>query len=200
MTEETSRKRIQLRWLTLAEIVGVGALVIAGLGFWDSHRERERDERDRAAAVSERQAEAKAQAQKLTFVMTGAVADKGETVRLTSVNPEQVIQTQTMWFPAELRSDSVETTGNPRLEVGWIENGLRKHAGKARTGRVPVGVLTVFIEDGQTKTDRAVYQLGYSLHDRTLRADKVELEGLSMARRNVSGDLQAAAGTLWSAR
>ena len=200
MTEETSRKRIQLRWLTLAEIVGVGALVIAGLGFWDSHRERERDERDRAAAVSERQAEAKAQAQKLTFVMTGAVADKGETVRLTSVNAEQVIQTQTIWFPADIRSDSVETTGNPRLEVGWIENGLRKHAGKARTGRVPVGVLTVFIEDGQTKTDRAVYQLGYSLHDRTLRADKVALEGLSLARRSVSGDLQAAAGTLWSAR
>ncbi|MBC7668664.1 hypothetical protein [Caulobacter sp. DWR2-3-1b2] len=200
MTEETSRKRIQLRWLTLAEIVGVGALVIAGLGFWDSHRERERDERDRVAAVSERRAEAKAQARKLTFVMTGAVADKGETVRLNSVNSEQVIQTQTIWFPAELRSDSVETTGNPRLEAGWIENGLRKHAGKARTGRVPVGVLTVFIEDGQTKTDRAVYQLGYSLHDRTLRADKVELEGLSLARRNVSGDLQAAAGSLWSAR
>ena len=78
--------------------------------------------------------------------------------------------------------------------------GLRKHAGKAQTGRVPVGVLTVFIEDGQTKTDRAIYQLGYSIHRRTLRADKVELEGLSLAQRGVSGDLQAAAGNLWSAR
>ncbi|MDB5456033.1 MAG: hypothetical protein JWP92_1618, partial [Caulobacter sp.] len=37
---ETSRKRLPLRWLTLAELVGVAALVIAGLGFWDSHRER----------------------------------------------------------------------------------------------------------------------------------------------------------------
>jgi hypothetical protein len=199
MTEE-SRKRLQVRWLTLAEFVGVGALLIAGLGFWDSHRERVREDRDRAAAASERQAQAKADAQKLSFVMTGAREDDGKRVRLTSVNEGQVIQTQTVWFPPEIRGDSVETTGNPRLEVGWIENGLRKTAGKARTGRVPVGVLTVFIQDGVTKTDRAVYHLGYSIHPRTLRADRVELEGLSLARRGVTGDLQVAAGNLWSAR
>ena len=197
---ETSPKRLPIRWLTLAEIVGVAALVITGLSFWDSHRERIREDRDRAAAVSEKQAEAKAAARKQTFVMTGARQGDGDKVVLTSVSEGQVIQTQTVWFPSELRSDSVETTGNPRLEVGWIENGLRKHSGKARTGRVPVGVLTVFIEDGETKTDRAIYQLGYSIHSRTLRADKVELEGLSVARRNVAGDLQAAAGSLWSAR
>lgn len=200
MTEETSPKRLPIRWLTLAEIVAVAALVITGLSFWDTHRERVREDRDRAAAASQRQAEAQAAARKMTFVMTGAREDDGLKVRLTSVNEGQVIQTQTVWFPFELRSDSVETTGNPRLEAGWIEGGLRKHAGKARTGRVPVGVLTVFIEDGQTKTDRSIYQLGYSIHPRTLRADKVELEGLSLAQRGVSGDLQAAVGTLWSAR
>ncbi len=200
MTEETSPKRLPIRWLTLAEIVAVAALVITGLSFWDSHRERIREDRDRAAAVAEKAAQAKAAALRQTFVMTGAREGDGAKVVLTSVNDGQVIQTQTVWFPSQLRSDSVETTGNPRLEAGWIENGLRKHAGKARTGRVPVGVLTVFIEDGQTKTDRAIYQLGYSIHPRTLRADKVELEGLSLARRGVSGDLQAAAGSLWSAR
>ena len=197
---ETSPKRLPIRWLTLAEIVAVAALVITGLSFWDSHRERLREDRDRAAAASERQAQARADAQKLSFVMTGAREDDGKQVRLTSVNEGQVIQTQTVWFPPQIRGDSVETTGNPRLEVGWIENGLRKTAGKARTGRVPVGVATVFIQDGVTKTDRAVYHLGYSIHPRTLRADRVELEGLSLARRGVSGDLQAVAGNLWSAR
>lgn len=193
-------KRLPIRWLTLAEIVAVAALVITGLSFWDSHRERVREDRERSVAAREKEAEARAAALKQTFVMTGQREDDGAKVRLTSVNEGQVIQTQTVWFPAQLRSDSVETTGNPRLEVGWIENGLRKHAGKSRTGRVPVGVLTVFIEDGVTKTDRAIYQLGYSIHPRTLRADKVELEGLSLARRGVEGDLQAAAGALWAAR
>ncbi len=189
-----------IRWLTLAEIVAVAALVITGLSFWDSHRERVREEGERRAAASERQAQVKAEARKMTFVLTGAREDDGKLVRLTAVNEGQVIQTQTVWFPTEIRSDSVETTGNPRLEVGWIEHGLVKHAGKARTGRVPVGVLTVFIEDGVTKTDRSIYNLGYSLHSRTLRADKVGLEGLSLATRNVTSDLQAAASTLWSAR
>jgi len=200
MAEETPPKRLPIRWLTLAEIVAVSALVITGLGFWDSHRERVREDRERAVAASERQAQAQAAARKMTFVMTGQREDDGKRERLTSVNEGQAIQTQTVWIPTDLRADSVESTGNPRLEVDWIENGLRKRGGKAKTGRVPVGVLTVFIEDGVTKTDRAIYQLGYSIHPRTLRADRVELEGLSLARRDVPGDLQVAVGALWAAR
>jgi hypothetical protein len=197
---DTPPKRLPIRWLTLAEIVAVAALAITGLSFWDSHRERVQEARDRATAAGERQAKVQAEARKMTFVMTGAREDDGKRVRLTAVNDGQVIQTQTVWFPVEIRSDSVETTGNPRLEVGWITGGLTKHASKQRTGRVPVGVLTVFIEDGVTKTDRSIYYLGYSLHPRTLRADKMGLEGLSLAQRDVAGDLQAAAGALWSAR
>lgn len=197
---ETPKKRLPLRWLSLAEIVGVVALVIAALGYWDNHRESIQQDRERAAADRKAAAEAKVGALKQTFVMTGEVQDDGRRVRLTPVRPEQVIQTQTVWFPKDIRADSVETTGNPRLQADWIDDGLRKAAGKARTGRVPVGVMTVFIEDGQTKTDRAIYHLGYSLHSRRLRGDRVDLEGLSLARRGVSGDLQAAAGALWAAR
>ena len=190
---ETSRKRLPLRWLTLGEWVGVAAVVLAALGYWDSHRER-------AAAAREHQAEVQASALKLKFLMTGTVDGSGDRVRLVSANPAQVIQTQTVWFPKPVRADSVETTGNPRLEAGWIEDGLRKTAGKSKHGRLPVAVQTVFIEDGQTRTDRAVYELGYSLHPRVLRSDRVELEGLSLARHGVAGDMQAAAGSLWPAR
>ncbi len=200
MSGAPSKKRLPLRWLTLAEIVGVVAVVVACLGYWDNHRERIQQDRERAAEASQQAAQARRSALKQTFIMTGAREDDGRTVRLATVNPGQVIQTQTVWFPSAIRGDSAQTTGNPRIEAGWIEDGLRKAAGKARTGRVPVAILTVFIEDGQTRTDRAVYQLGYSLHPRRFRSDAVELEGLSLARRNVSGDLQAAAGSLWAAR
>jgi hypothetical protein len=200
MSDTPPRKRLPLRWLSLAEIVGVLAVLIAGLGYWDSHRERTQEERARAAAAREHDAEIKASALKQTFLMTGTPDGGGAVVRMASVHPEQVIQTQTLWFPAAIRADRVETTGNPRLEAGWIEDGLRKAAGQSKQGRVPVGVLTVFIEDGQTKTDRALYQLGYTLHARVLRGDRVQLEGLSLARREVAGDLQTAAGSLWAAR
>ncbi len=130
--------------------------------------------------------------------MTGAVDPAGDKIRLATVHPEQVIQTQTVYFPATIRADSIETTGNPRLEAGWFEDGLRK-AGAPRTGRVPVGIETVFIEDGQTKTDRSLYQLGYSLHPRVLRGEKVQLEGLSLSRRGVTTDLRGAASQAWAA-
>lgn len=195
---DTPRKRLPLRWLSLAEIVGVVAVVVAVLGYWDSHRERTQESREKALAARERQVEARANALRQSFLMTGALEGSGDRIRLSSQRPEQVIQTQTIWFPKAVRAAPVETTGNPRLEVGWVEDGLRK--AKTRSGRVPVGVLTVFIEDGLTKTDRAVYQVGYSLHPRTLRKAEVDLDGLSLARRGVTGDLQAAADNLWAAR
>jgi hypothetical protein len=180
------RKRLPIRWLTIGEIVGVAALIIAALGYWDGHRER-------AAQAKSQQAQAAESALKDSFLMTGALNGAADQVRLTSVNTDQVVQTQTVWFPTAVRAASVETTGNPRLEARWIEDGLRKAAGKAKQGRLPVGIETVYIEDGQTKTDRSIYELGYSLHPRFLQGDRVQLEGLSLARRGVSGDLQAAA-------
>ncbi len=198
MSDAPRKKRLPLRWLSLAEIVGVVAVVVAVLGYWDSHRERTQESREKALAARERQVEARANALKQSFLMTGTLEGSGDRIRLASQRPEQVIQTQTIWFPKAIRATSVETTGNPRLEVGWVADGLRK--AKVESGRVPVGVLTVFIEDGLTKTDRAVYQVGYSLHPRTLRKAEVDLDGLSLARRGVTGDLQAAADNLWTAR
>jgi hypothetical protein len=101
-----------------------------------------------------------------------------------------------------VRGDAVQTTGNPRIEAGWLEGGLEKalhaHGVKATHGRVPVGVTTVFIEDGQSKTDNAVYLVGYSLHPRVLRSAKVELEGLSLLRRGVSEDIGKAVDAAWA--
>jgi hypothetical protein len=192
--------KLPVRWLTLAEIVGVAALVIAGLGYWDNHRERIQSDRERASAARERAADARANAIRQSFVLTGTPSDDGARLRLTSIHDDQTIQTQEIWFPAAVRGDSVRTTGNPRIEAGWIARSVAKADGKAMSGRVPVGVLTVFIEDGKTKTDRAVYYIGYSRQGRLLRGDRVTLEGLSVAQRGVQGDLQKAADALWAAR
>ena len=197
---EPARKRLPLRWLTLAEFVGIVAVAIAGLGYWDNHRERAQTERERVAEAQEKKAEARAGALKLAFLMTATPEADGQRLRLASVHPEQVIQTQAVSFPTTIRGDAVQTTGNPRIEAGWFDGGLAKaeHRARRRQGRLPVGVVTVFIEDGQPKTDRAIYLIGYSLHSRVLRADRVEMEGLSLVRRGVGEDIQGAVDALWS--
>jgi hypothetical protein len=200
-----TQKRLPLRWLTLAEIVGVLALALAALGYWDSHSQRRLDQseraqadRDRAAAAKEHEAELKAGVLKLTFLMTGAPNASGDQLRLTAAHAEQVIQTQTLWFPTVIRPDPVETTGNPRIESAWVADGVRKLGGKADHGRIPVALLTTFIEDGQTRSDRALYMMGYRLHPRLLGGPRLELEGLSLARRDVQGDPQTAADQQWA--
>jgi hypothetical protein len=196
------KRRLPFRWLSLAELVGILAVVIAALGYWDTHHDRTLSEKERAAAERQHQAEVKAGAVKPSFLMTGAPDAGGERVRLASVHGDQVIQTQALTFPSEIRGDGVETTGNPRIEAGWIEGGLDKarHARKTKVeqGRIPIGVTTVYMEDGQAKTDNAVYLLGYSAHPRVLRGDKVELEGLSLMRRGVGEDVQKAVDAAWA--
>ncbi len=202
------KKRAPLRWLTLAEIVGVAALAIAGLGYWDNHRERLQQDHERAAAERDRKAAAAEQgnaraqaaqqdAVRHALLLTGVPA-AGE-LRLQPARADQVIQTQTLWFPTVVRPDSVTTTGNPRIEARWIEDRLRRAAGP-EDHRAPVAIETTFIEDGQTRTDRAVYMIGFSLHGRLVGGPKVEFEGLSLARRGVAGDLQAAANGYWLGR
>lgn len=196
------KRRLPLRWLTLAELVGIAALVIAGLGYWDTHRQRAESERDRAAEVQAKKAEAQAGALKRTFLLTGTPEADGQRLRLSPAHPEQVIETQSISFPGEVRGDPVQTTGAPRLEAGWFEGGLARalhdRGDPHRSGRLPVAVVTSYIEDGQSKTDRALYLVGYSLHPRVLRGDKAELEGLSLARRLGSEDVQAALDALWA--
>jgi hypothetical protein len=211
MTVETPppKKRFSLRKPSLTEAVGVAALVIAALGYWDSHRERVQQDTERVQSERQKktaeadQGKAKAQAEQQealrhALLLTGAPANGGE-LRLQSSRGEQVIQTQTLWFPAEVRADSVVTTGNPRIETRWVEGKLR-HAAKPQDHQLPVGIETSFIEDGQRRTDRSVYQIGFNLHGRLVGGAKVEFEGLSLAQRDVKGDLQGAVNELWTGR
>jgi hypothetical protein len=196
------RRRLPFRWLTLAETVGILALIIAGLGWWDNHRERVEQDSERTATERTAAVQAQREALRSTFLLVGNMGDDGERIRLASAHPDQVIQTQTLVFPAAVRGEPVETTGNPRIDRSWLEDGLKKadrdrkaDAGEER--RVPVGVVTTYVEAGETKTDRSIYVVAYHLKTRLLRGATVKLEGVSLLRRGVAGDLKAAVEAAW---
>lgn len=172
---ESPEARTRRRWITLGEVVGVLALLISAASFWDSHQERKAAEAAKPAAPV------------APLVLAGTVAADGTRIDLRPAAPDQVIQTQTIVFPTEVRGDTVDTTGNARIEASWFDAGLRAalKADKAKAGRhrVAVGIETVFVADGATRTDRAVYDIGYTLKERFLRPDAVSIEGVSLVRR-----------------
>jgi hypothetical protein len=191
--------RPRLRWLTLAELVGVLALVVAAAGWWDSHREHLQEDRERAAAAKTQAAEAKRATLRESFLLTGS--GDTERLRLAPARGDQVIQTQTLVFPSAVRKDPVETTGNPRIDRRWFESGLKDAHALPKDdaeARLPVAVETAYVDAGETRTDRAIYWIAYSAKHRLLRGSQVQLDGLSLARRGVTGDLQAAVDAVWA--
>ena len=181
---ETPETRTRRRWITVGEIIGIAALVISGLSYWDAHQERVAPPKAVSAPVKA-----------APLVLTGTVDAARDRIDLHPASSEQVIQTQTIRFPGVVRADAVDTTGNARIEAGWFDGGLRAalkgaklHAGRHR---LAVGIETSFVAGESTRTDRAVYDIGYTLHERLLRPDAVAIEGVSLVRRTGS-DLQAA--------
>lgn len=189
MTEtpaEAARQR--RRWISIGETVGILALVISGISLWDSHQDR----------VESRAAAAKvAPVAVAPLVLKAQPTDEGARLGLTSPNADRVVQTQTIVFPGVLGVSSIDTVGNPRIEAAWFASGLRKALGDVRKpGRLPVGIITRYTDNGIERTDTAIYDIGHGWRSRLLQSDVPVLEGITLVSRPKQ-DLQTALDARW---
>ena len=194
MSEEPNRRRrVPVRWVTLGETVAIAAVVISGLGLYNSWNMRA-DTPEPATAATRA-----VPARPLT--LKAAVEEDGRRLALSPADGDQVIQSQTVAFPKALGAAAAETTGNPRIEAGWVDGALvRASAGGAATAgdlRLPILVTTRYIEGGEERTDQSLYQLRYTLTDGGLFGGRhVRLRGLSLSQRGVK-DGQARLDRMW---
>lgn len=182
--EAKARRR---RWLTFAEIATVITLAISIATFWDNHQQRAEERAEKAAAARVKPAVA-------PLVLTAKAEDEGSRLVLTA-NRDRIIQSQTVSFPAALDAASVDTVGNARIEADWFADGLRDALGDKRVrGRVPVAIVTTYIDDGTERTDTALYDIGHDWRSRLLASDVPVLEGITLVSRgdkDVQGRLDA---------
>jgi len=203
MAEETSEaaavRRRKLRLLTLAEVLGVSALVISGLTFWNSYSERRHTEEARVA-------ESRAATTKARILVLRAETEKdGDRIALQATG-NQVIQGQTIAFPKALGVDPVEST-DPRIETSWFEDGLkkaRKAAGEPEKprgdARLPVAITTRFTVDGEMAEDVTLYDVGYVTDSSFLGGTSIRLRGLSLIGRSSEKAASGRLDSLWKAR
>src|SRR5689334_1283616 len=90
--EEAEASAVRRRWITLAEILGVIAVLISALTLWNSYRQRSSDEADKANARSEAEAEAR------TLLLRATPDHDGRILSLASAGAGQTIQTQHVAF------------------------------------------------------------------------------------------------------
>ena len=193
---QPAAKRSRRFWLTVGEVVGVLAVLIAGLNYWDSHREH-------AQAAKQADAEAKAQA---ALVITGQADAGGRRIVLRALKSDQAIQSQRYIFPAKVLDHAMEVSAAaPQIDAGWIAAGLARALDDANAkgdgeAQLPVGILTTYVEDGETRTDRSLYKVGYAWRSRFLLGRQITLQGISLSQRGVGGDLQALVNQRWASR
>ena len=193
MTETPAERKKRFRfWITLSELVGVLALGIAGLNYWDSHRQHADDTRREAAAGAAHSA----------LVLEADMEADGARLALRPANAAQVVQSQRYLFPYAVLGHAMEVSAaRPQIDLDWIAGGLRAEIARARKagsagadgeGSIPVGVFTTYVEDGDVLTDASLYRLGYAWRGRLFGGPKLALQGISLVRRAVKGDLRQA--------
>jgi hypothetical protein len=193
MAEGQSRR--QGFWLTAGEVVGVLALVIAGLNYWESRQQH---------AEESRRAQVSAQAE-AAFVAVGQADREGRSVAISPLKESQAIQTQRYLFPSDLSASPREiSAARPRIDAGWITDGLRAalqtaHMKGGGEGAIPVAIETTYVEAGDERTDVSLYRVGYSWKPRLFGGEQIRLQGLALVRRGVTGDARKLVDARWQA-
>jgi hypothetical protein len=182
-------------------VVGVLALIIAGLNYWDGHQQRADElRRDQVQA----QAQARAVQGASAFVAVGEADAQGRSVALHPLKAVQAIQSQQFRFPADVADRPKEISAErPHIQLDWLAGGLKRalddaHAKGSGEARVPVVIETVYVEDGDSHTDVSLYQVGFSWKHGFLGGWQIRLSGLALAHRALTGDATTTLETRWT--
>lgn len=200
--DEVEAAAVRRRWITLAEVLGVIAVLISGLTLWNSYRQQNADEADKAAARSRAEAEAQ------LLLLRASPDHEGRTLAFASAGTGQTIQNQTILFPGPLHVAAVDTVIEPRIEAGWFEEALlraRQAAGEHEESRgdqrVPVGITTLFFSGGAMHRDSAIYDIGYRVEGGGLFGGrKLRMRGISRIETASPRSLQSRLDAIWRSR
>jgi hypothetical protein len=198
-TPPPERKRGRF-WLNIGEAAAVLGVAIAALSFWDSHRQHAEDARQHADEA--RRAALQSQAGS-AFVLRAAAAQGGRQLTLETVEPRQVIQSQRYYFPAAILDHPMDVTAaRPQIDQAWIAGGLGKALGASHAkgdgeARLPVVIVTSYVENGEARQDSSLYLIGYAWRSHFLEGRQITLQGLALQRRQIPGDPQASVDRQW---
>jgi hypothetical protein len=172
------------RWITLAELVAVAGVVIAGLTLWTNWSDRRDAAAERSAAAI---ASAKAAAR---YTPEGKVIDNDRSVALLR-DEDHVLTDLRVSFPAALGvapRDAIDQ----RVEADWFSAALLKRTDggpDAQTGRLPVLLSYAFLAGDTERHAVATYDLVWETEGRFLKGRGLKLVDFRLRRRG--GDQRA---------
>ncbi len=150
-TEEKARRR---RRIALGEAIGIAALLISGLGLWNSWRNGD----DKPAVVIDRVPKP------IPLVLRGAPADDGKAINLAPIEPSHALDRVAM--TARPPAKGTATFGSdPMLSAAIVETWLPADARREGSGSVAVDTVARYVEKGETRTATQRYRIDYVWKD-----------------------------------
>ncbi|TPG21851.1 hypothetical protein EAH87_03505 [Sphingomonas koreensis] len=180
--------------MTLAEVVAIAGVVIAGLTLWNNWQGRAADQAEQRAAAAQAASAARA-----STVVTLTATPSGGGDALSLKDAQHNIQSIEVRFPTALGVAPQSSTVDLSIAADWFQDALLKaiDAGPAdQSGRLPVMITADYWEGEQHMTDAAIYDVIWQTHGRLLRGRALSLKGVVLERRH--GVTQAAIDSLWA--
>ena len=188
--EKIERARARRRWLTLAEVVAVTGVFIAGANFYANWADR----RDQAAL---RSAEQRADdTERARVELIGTIGHGGKTLTLSDAHHD--LSEAAIAFPQALRIGAQHPAGEPTIQSDWFDKALLKltdGGSDAKTGRLPVLITVRYFVGDAPRTARSIYDIIWRTEGHFLGGRSLRIEGIKLRQR---GGSQAALDAAWS--
>ena len=167
---ETEAKARRRRRIALGEAIGIAALIISGLGLWNSWRNSD----DKPAAVVVDRAP-----KSIPLVLRGTPDDDGKVIRLAPLEDSHALDTLTLTAAAPAKG-TASFGSDPMLSASMVETWLPADGKREGSGTLPVSAAIAYVEAGQSRTARQRYRVAYQWKDGGLLSGKsVRLTGFT---------------------
>jgi len=135
------------RKFPLGEAIGIGALVISGLGLWNSWQSG----KEGPAEVVERKAA-------VPLVLRGKVEEDGKRIAISPVEQSHAIDSLSFVFPG---GTTVGVGSDGVLEADEVQDAMPDPDEKKGDGQVTATVTAQYVETGTERTAKRRYAISY---------------------------------------
>lgn len=176
----------RLRLLTLAEILGVAGLAIAGLTLWNNVAMRQGQESERAADEAKTARVAADAARDAALVtLEGQPISGGKHLKLSDVAGHRIQNIQVR-FPPSLGVAPRGSVLDLQIDADWVAKkviALTDGGPDAVEGAIPVLITSSYWQGEKPVSDSAIYDLVFSTRGNFLSGRSLHLRGLVLVER-----------------
>ena len=168
---ETESQRQRRRWITLGELIALGALIVSALGLWISWKSD--DGNDKTTRIVE-------QRQPIPLTLRGKREDDGTRLEISPVESAHALESLALKFPG---ASPIAVGSDGELAASDVASALSGHEDepKNQTLSVRARIEARYVEAGRDKTSSGNYVLRYQWKGGGLFGDR-SLHLVSLSR------------------